>query len=152
MLAYARSTLTMIRFIIIPLFFADTHKLPFFLWISCALCVPLLPLMSRASIPFPLHLPLPPHSMTIYPGYVTFVAKNTFYSGQLLMNGHTRGIRFFLFLFQGLFSVSELATSARAYGLVITILDVLSHSAECNLQPIVIHFHQSITLRAHLFI
>lgn len=128
MLAHARSALATIRFIIIPLFFAGTHKLPFFPWISRALCVPLLPLMSRARFHSPCTLPPPPpslapHSTIIYPGYVTFVAKNTFCPGQLLMNGHTRNIRSFLFLFRGPFSVSEIAGNQReAYGLVIMIL------------------------------
>lgn len=103
MLAHTRAALATIRFIIIPLFFAGTHKLPFFPWISRALCVPLLPLMSRARIQSPYTSRHPSHSMTIYSGYVTFVAKNTFCPGQLLMNGHAREIRSFLFLFRGSF-------------------------------------------------
>lgn len=127
--AHARSALATIRFIIIPLFFAGTHKLPFFPWISRALCVPLLPLMSRARFHSPYTSPTspapPPHSTIIYPGYVTFVAKNTFCPGQLLMNGHTRNIWTFLFFFRGPFSVSEIAGSRHqreTYKLVIMIL------------------------------
>lgn len=125
MLAHARSAFATIRFIIIPLFFAGTHKLPFFLWISRALCVPLLPLMSRARFRSSYTSPLSHHSMTIYSGYVTFVAKNTFCPGQLLMNGHTREIRSFMFLFRGpffCFRNSWQSTSTGAYRLVITIL------------------------------
>lgn len=70
----------------------------------------------------------PTHSTTIYPGYVTFVAKNTFRPGQLLMNGRTRERFPFLFLFRSpvfFFCFREVAgqsTSTAAYGLVITIL------------------------------
>lgn len=75
-------------------------------------------------IPLPLHLPLPSHSMTIYPEYVTFVAKNTFCPGQLLMNDHTTfglscsSFEALFFCFRN----SWQSTSAGMYGLVIMIL------------------------------
>lgn len=69
--------------------------------------------------------PSPSHFMTIYSGYVTFLAKNTFRPGQLLMNGYTREVPF-LFLFRDLFFCfrsSRQSTSAfGAHRLVITIL------------------------------
>jgi len=110
MLAHARSALTMIRFIIIPsLFFADTHKLPFFLWISCALCVPLLPLMSQASIPLPLHLPLPPSFHDHLSGIRDFRCQKHILS-QLVINErpYSRNSILFVPLSKAFFSVSEI--------------------------------------------
>lgn len=115
-----------IRFIIIPLFFAGTHKLPFSVDFPCFMRPTSAINVTDPASPSLASPPVPSsHSMTIYPGYVTFVAKNTFRPGRLLMNGHTRETPFLVPLprsFFFCFRSSWQSTAAGAYGLVITIL------------------------------
>lgn len=138
MLAHARPTLA-IRFVSLSYhYFLPAFINCLFPWISRALCVPLLPLMSRTRPrpPFSPPLPSPPvpssHSMTIYPGYVTFVAKNTFRPGRLLMNG--REAPFLVPLPRSFFCFrNKLAIDiGRSVWIGHYDIGILGHSVKCN--------------------
>lgn len=105
-------------------FFAPPHKLPFSVDFPCFMRpTSAINVIASDPTPPPAHL-----FLTIYSLYVTFLAKNTFRPGQLLMNADPAGFPsstsmlcfLFFFLFFVVSGTRELSGSSKMRRLVVT--------------------------------
>lgn len=105
-------------------FFAPPHKLPFSVDFPCFMRpTSAINVIASDPSPPPAHL-----FLTIYSLYVTFLAKNTFRPGQLLMNADPAGFPsstsmlcfLFFFLFFVVSGTRELSGSSKMRRLVVT--------------------------------